>query len=95
MRGDIERFNLGVRYTPAPGSALNASYRYTRQLVDPTAGIETIKQIDLSGQWPVDAQLDAARALELLAARTARRWRRSRASSTMATAGCCASSASG
>ena len=50
---DIERFNAGVRYTPAPGRALNATWRYTRQLVDPLGGIEQIKQIDISGQWPV------------------------------------------
>jgi LPS-assembly protein len=50
---DVERFNAGVRYTPAPGRALNATWRYTRSLVDPTGAIEQIKQIDLSGQWPV------------------------------------------
>jgi LPS-assembly protein len=50
---DVERFNVGVRYTPAPGRALNATWRYTRALADPTGGFEQIKQIDLSGQWPV------------------------------------------
>jgi LPS-assembly protein len=50
---DVERFNVGVRYTPAPGRALNATWRYTRALADPTGGFEEIKQIDLSGQWPV------------------------------------------
>ena len=50
---DIERLNLGVRYTPAPGRALNATYRYTRTFLDPTGAIEQIKQVDLSGQWPV------------------------------------------
>ncbi len=54
--GQNEQLNLGVRYTPALGSALNASYRYTRQIVDPTTGnLETIKQFDLSGEWPVDS----------------------------------------
>jgi len=48
-----EQLNLGVRYTPALGSALNASYRYTRQFNDPTVGLETLKQFDLSGEWPV------------------------------------------
>lgn len=47
-----ERFNAGVRYTPSPGRALNATWRYTRQGVDPLNPDE-IKQIDLSGQWPV------------------------------------------
>ena len=50
---DVERLNAGVRYTPAPGRALNATWRYTRQLVDPLGGIEQIKQVDISGQWPV------------------------------------------
>ncbi|HKU85406.1 MAG TPA: LPS-assembly protein LptD [Casimicrobiaceae bacterium] len=50
---DVERFNVGVRYTPAPGRALNATWRYTRALADPAGGFEQIKQIDLSGQWPV------------------------------------------
>ena len=50
---DVERFNVGVRYTPAPGRALNATWRYTRALADPTGGFQQIKQIDLSGQWPV------------------------------------------
>src|SRR6476661_2436532 len=50
---DVERLNVGARYTPAPGRALNATWRYTRQLVDPLGGIEQIKQIDISGQWPV------------------------------------------
>ncbi len=49
-----EQLNVGVRYTPALGSAINAGYRYTRQLVDPTTGLpQTIKQVDLSGEWPV------------------------------------------
>jgi len=54
--GQVERFNAGVRYTPGAGRVLNATYRYTRDLVvDPTTGIaEKIKQVDLSGQWPVD-----------------------------------------
>ncbi len=51
--GVNEQLNLGVRYTPALGSAFNASYRYTRTLTDPTAGPETLKQFDLSGEWPV------------------------------------------
>ncbi|HET9045437.1 MAG TPA: LPS-assembly protein LptD [Casimicrobiaceae bacterium] len=54
---EVERFNAGVRYTPGPGRALNATWRFTRELVDPTGGIEQIKQIDLSGQWPVSERL--------------------------------------
>ncbi|MEO8484744.1 MAG: LPS-assembly protein LptD [Betaproteobacteria bacterium] len=54
--GQTERFNLAVRYTPAPGSAFSASYRFTRQLVNPSGTSEQIKQIDLAAQWPVNAQ---------------------------------------
>jgi LPS-assembly protein len=50
---EFERLNAGVRYTPSPGRVLNATWRYTRALVDPTGAIEQIKQVDLSGQWPV------------------------------------------
>jgi LPS-assembly protein len=50
---DVERFNVGLRNTPAPRPALNATWRYTRALADATGGLEQIKQIDLSGQWPV------------------------------------------
>jgi LPS-assembly protein len=35
---------ISVRYTPQPGSVLNAAYRYTR---------EAIQQADFSAQWPL------------------------------------------
>jgi LPS-assembly protein len=54
---EFERLNAGVRYTPSPGRALTAVWRYTRELVDPVGGLEQIKQIDLSGQWPVSEHL--------------------------------------
>ena len=50
----VERFNFGARYTPGGGKVFNATWRYTRNLIDPTGAIEQIKQVDLSGQWPVD-----------------------------------------
>jgi LPS-assembly protein len=50
---EVERLNTGVRYTPSPGRVLNATWRYTRTLVDPTGAIGEIKQVDLSGQWPI------------------------------------------
>lgn len=53
---EVERLNGGVRYTPSPGSVLNATFRYTRTLVDPTGAIGEIKQVDLSGQWPVTSR---------------------------------------
>ncbi len=41
-----ERHSIAGRYAPEPGKVLNASYRYNR---------EALKQIDISGQWPVRA----------------------------------------
>ncbi len=49
-----ERFDLGARYTPAPGRIVNASYRYTRQFADPTSGLKLeLRQIDIATQWPL------------------------------------------
>ncbi len=45
--------DLGVRWQPAPGKVLNATYSYNRAQVDPTGNITQIKQVDFSGQWPV------------------------------------------
>ena len=42
------QFDLAGRYNPQPGRVLNAAYRFTR---------DQIKQVDLSGQWPVTAGL--------------------------------------
>ena len=55
--GQAERFNAGVRYTPGPGRAINAVWRYTRQVIDPVTGIGPVKQIDLSTEWPVTSHL--------------------------------------
>ena len=53
-----ERYNAGVRYTPAPGKTLSVSYRYSRQNFDPLAGPigdqSQLNQWDVAGQWPVD-----------------------------------------
>jgi len=51
--GQVERFNAGVRYTPGAGRVINATWRYTRELVDTNGLTEQIKQVDLSTQWPV------------------------------------------
>jgi LPS-assembly protein len=48
----IERLDTGVRWQPAAGSVLNASYRFIRTQVDPTGNISQLKQVDFSGQWP-------------------------------------------
>ncbi|MGQ0544720.1 MAG: LPS-assembly protein LptD [Betaproteobacteria bacterium] len=42
----MERYSLGARYSPEIAKVINASYRFQR---------ETIRQIDLSAQWPVAA----------------------------------------
>jgi LPS-assembly protein len=42
-----ERYSMSMRYTPEIAKVLNASYRYNRG--------ENIRQIDLSGQWPITA----------------------------------------
>jgi len=49
----FDRFNAGVRYTPAPGRVLNLTYRYSREFVDQSVGLPLLKQIDVSGQWPL------------------------------------------
>jgi len=43
----IERFGASARYAPEIAKVISASYRYNR---DPT---QPIRQVDLSGQWPV------------------------------------------
>jgi len=49
-----QELDLGVRWQPASGKVLNASYRYNRETIDPTTGaLTTLRQIDLAGQWPV------------------------------------------
>jgi len=49
---ETERFNAALRYQPEFGKALNASYRYARNLrsADGTLGL---RDVDLSGQWPL------------------------------------------
>ena len=47
----LDKFNAGVRYSPAPASIASLSYRFTDQAL--TAGGEEIKSIDLAAQWPL------------------------------------------
>ena len=49
----VERFNVGTRYNPAPGKVLSLIYRYSRELVDQIGGQSQLKQTYLSGQWPL------------------------------------------
>lgn len=43
----FERSNIGVRYQPELGKALNLGYRFTR---------DVLKQVDLSTQWPISGR---------------------------------------
>jgi LPS-assembly protein len=45
----IERAGAAVRYSPEIAKVINASYRYNRDPAQP------LRQVDLSGQWPVQA----------------------------------------
>ncbi len=47
---ELERFNAGVRYSPAPASIANLSYRYTNKN---QTTIGAISAIDVSAQWPL------------------------------------------
>jgi LPS-assembly protein len=49
-RGRDERIITNLRYSPAPGSIVNAAYRFTRNEVTPA---NQIRQVDISAQWPV------------------------------------------
>jgi LPS-assembly protein len=55
----LERLNFGVRYQPAPGKVLNLSYRYVRELLTAESATTQIKQVDISGQWPLTANIYA------------------------------------
>ncbi len=49
----LDRFNLGTRYNPAPGRVLSLIYRYSRELVDQVGGQSQLKQTYVSAQWPL------------------------------------------
>jgi len=49
----LNRFNVGTRYNPAPGKVVSLIYRYSRELVDQVGGQSQLKQTYLSGQWPL------------------------------------------
>ncbi len=50
---EFQRYSMGARYFPEAGKLLNASYSYNTQAATP------IKQIDISGQWPIDGRWQA------------------------------------
>ncbi|HTN66375.1 MAG TPA: LPS-assembly protein LptD [Burkholderiaceae bacterium] len=45
------RSNYAMRWEPAPKKVLNLQYRYNRQ--DPINPLSELKQVDVSGQWPI------------------------------------------
>ena len=51
-RNQNQRFSLGGRYQPEVAKVLSAGYRTTRDAL----GVSQIKQIDIAGQWPLDAR---------------------------------------
>lgn len=55
----LELLNFSVRYQPSPGKSLNMSYRYVRELLTAESATTQIKQIDLSGQWPLTSTIYA------------------------------------
>jgi len=65
-----QRFNSGVRYQPEPGQVVNVAYRYTNGALATTSqpsttlaalipSLNTLRQVDLSAQWPLTAHLSA------------------------------------
>ncbi|MCX7892918.1 MAG: LPS-assembly protein LptD [Burkholderiales bacterium] len=45
-----QRLNAGIRYQPAINKVLNLGYRFTDAAITPPTGI---RQVDVSGQWPI------------------------------------------
>jgi LPS-assembly protein len=65
-----QRLNAGVRYQPEPGKVVNVAYRYTTGAQSAAIGqtltvvsavnpSNTLRQIDVSGQWPLTRRLSA------------------------------------
>jgi LPS-assembly protein len=49
-----ERYNYSLRYTPAPGRILAASYRFQRNVTDILgAASSRLEQVDVATQWPL------------------------------------------
>lgn len=51
--GFNQAISAGVRYQPELGKVVSASYRYNR---DQLTSRSTVDQIDIAGQWPIDAR---------------------------------------
>lgn len=50
--GKTERYNWGVRYSPAEGKILSARFRYDRATLVGTT-VEPQRQVDLAAMWPL------------------------------------------
>lgn len=53
--GVTERYNVQMRYSPAPGKVASVRYRYGRneQLLDTSSVTGPLRQVDVAGQWPI------------------------------------------
>lgn len=47
-----QRFSVGARFQPELAKVLSAGYRTTRDAL----GVSQVRQIDIAGQWPLDAR---------------------------------------
>ncbi|MBL8311898.1 MAG: LPS-assembly protein LptD [Burkholderiales bacterium] len=56
--GRTERFAVGLRYSPDRSRTLNLNYRSIRELITLTGPVG-VKQVDVSGQWPIYRNLYA------------------------------------
>lgn len=65
-----QRFNSSVRYQPEPGQVVNVAYRYTNGALSAATqpqnslqalipSLNTLRQIDVSSQWPLTGRLSA------------------------------------
>jgi len=54
-QGRVERHSFGLRYSPERTRTLNLNYRAIRELATLSGPIR-VKQIDISGQWPIYGQ---------------------------------------
>ncbi|WP_420105844.1 LPS-assembly protein LptD [Herbaspirillum huttiense] len=54
------RSTFGIRWQPAPKRVLNLQYRLDRTYINPYTGVlDPLKQIDVSGQWPITQRIYA------------------------------------
>ena len=55
-----QKFTIAAHYSPAPGSIVNAAYRYARGSIDSLDPTQSgIEQVDLSSQWPITRNISA------------------------------------